>query len=822
MDILNSTLASAARRAVKQHRWLRCCIEVAAVAVVILWTDFLHFNVFGRSYISEYVLSSNLPLKLAGIEPLRLGRFPAWNSNLAAGWPILADASALPLDWRNTLFLLFDPLPAYWFALFISRLIGATFLFYYLRLRHGMRFSAALPATFVYFCGNLVMEDSRSLGTAVWDLLPAYLWLVEALYDRMTKRLVAAIAALWFFMFTMGSFGAALYVAPVGGLWAFALFMAGPVQDWPRFTRFTAVFCLAHLLGMSLTGVSLLPFLEFVGLSNRGNEYPTDPFALRSIFFGLFGPHDQYNPIFPTFGFFLYVGIVSVPLIVMFRRHCQIVEYREALTWASVFILATILALTTPFKYFVIEYVPLVGTIGVIRLAPFWGFLAAVMVGYGLNASFWNPTTASRLITFLLLSMQASVLVVGAIVGSLWLVVSIESPDRLAALQGILASFANVATPGFIALVALRAAGLFTAMRAGGTGRSRMIGGLLLLEVTATMAIARPSTTVQQYYPVTPEVKFLKDNISGNYDYRMLLSYPFVMRKDWDSYITLLLNAQLVHKLRSANIYNSLIVENYSLLFEAFGDIEERKTRYRRGYNQNMVTNRITSPLLDALAVRFVALAAPPNDTTGLTERLNGENYIVYERHNPMPRAFFVAKAHVADQADIERRLRSIANGDFEQQQLRRYVLLDADSLPKGANVSAYNPDGAPNSSVEHFAPARVTRDRHTLVSVEVEAPSDGWLVLSDTHYPGWTASVKGASLPVVLANGFARAVPVKAGHQRVDFRFKSQSVLWGALLSLVALIVLLILIAAPAFVTKLRMISSCPDGRDVENDLRP
>src|SRR5262245_18945395 len=115
------------------HPFLTRVLELISVAGVILLIDFFHFFAFHRSYISEYVLTANLPVKFAGAS-WKLDGFPTWNSGLAAGWPVLADALSLPLDWRNVFYFLFDPVPAYWAALFASRFMGASILFLYLRL----------------------------------------------------------------------------------------------------------------------------------------------------------------------------------------------------------------------------------------------------------------------------------------------------------------------------------------------------------------------------------------------------------------------------------------------------------------------------------------------------------------------------------------------------------------------------------------------------------------------------------------------------------------------------------------------------------------
>ena len=61
--------------------------------------------------------------------------------------------------------------------------------------------------------------------------------------------------------------------------------------------------------------------------------------------------------------------------------------------------------------------------------------------------------------------------------------------------------------------------------------------------------------------------------------------------------------------------------------------------------------------------------------------------------------------------------------------------------------------------------------------------------VLSDRWYPGWKASVNGADVPVLRANGVFMAVPVPAGVSDVEFHFTPGSVVLGAAISLAGML---------------------------------
>ena len=67
---------------------------------------------------------------------------------------------------------------------------------------------------------------------------------------------------------------------------------------------------------------------------------------------------------------------------------------------------------------------------------------------------------------------------------------------------------------------------------------------------------------------------------------------------------------------------------------------------------------------------------------------------------------------------------------------------------------------------------AQITRYSPTAIDVQVNAPDAGYLVLSETWYPGWSATVNGQSAPIEPVNGVFRAVPVPAGAAEVQLRY--------------------------------------------------
>lgn len=72
-------------------------------------------------------------------------------------------------------------------------------------------------------------------------------------------------------------------------------------------------------------------------------------------------------------------------------------------------------------------------------------------------------------------------------------------------------------------------------------------------------------------------------------------------------------------------------------------------------------------------------------------------------------------------------------------------------------------------------------------VEIATDSPRDGYVVLSDTYRPGWSASVDGAPTPILRAHTALRAVRVPSGRHRAVLSYRPASFRAGAAVSLLA-----------------------------------
>ncbi len=200
-----------------------------------------------------------------------------------------------------------------------------------------------------------------------------------------------------------------------------------------------------------------------------------------------------------------------------------------------------------------------------------------------------------------------------------------------------------------------------------------------------------------------------------------------------------------------------------------------------RGYVEPLTMQRTadvyarigTAPeLLSLFNVRWLLHAAHP--TLGMTHNfvrkadgvpgLVHREGAVFEFEDPAPVAYWVQGARVEATAED-----AIAR------------LTDLDR--HGELVLAEEDVGtiAPERRIDHASRVPAVLESRTLSSLRlsVDAPRDGYLVVNEAWFPGWSATVDGESTPVLRGNVLMQALEVPAGKHVVELRFRPGYVLY-------------------------------------------
>ena len=78
-------------------------------------------------------------------------------------------------------------------------------------------------------------------------------------------------------------------------------------------------------------------------------------------------------------------------------------------------------------------------------------------------------------------------------------------------------------------------------------------------------------------------------------------------------------------------------------------------------------------------------------------------------------------------------------------------------------------------------------------VRVEVETKSAGWVLLANTWYPGWEASLDGKTTTNYRADYLFQAVRVEEGSHMIEWRYRPVSIWIGAIGSGLSILFVLI-----------------------------
>jgi hypothetical protein len=126
--------------------------------------------------------------------------------------------------------------------------------------------------------------------------------------------------------------------------------------------------------------------------------------------------------------------------------------------------------------------------------------------------------------------------------------------------------------------------------------------------------------------------------------------------------------------------------------------------------------------------------------------------------------------------------LDSVRSGTFDPER----VLLLAEEPEKGKALS-----GIQTLATRTNSSVRIVSDQPDKVSIEAFLPRPGFLLLLDTYFPGWSASVNGQPTRISRADYNFRAVSLPAGRSTVCFSYRPGSWRSGLALSVASLLAL-------------------------------
>lgn len=713
-----------------ERRPRRLGLVVLAGALLVLFHRLLLGEVFfwGLPALQFY------PWREYAFDLLRQGQLPLWNPYNGAGAPLLANyQSALlyPLNWPGFF------LPLAWsmsvtavLHLFIGGL-GMTAL---LRCLGAGALGQGMAALAFALTGYLVarLGTYPMISAAVW--LPWLVWVAHGMLLRYRFRDAGRLALIVALLLLAGHAQTAWYsllLAILYGVWLV-------VNRRLPFARLVVMGLIASL-GAGIAALQLVPTAELLLTSQRAAGVDYD-FAMN-FSFGLARSLNFLSPI--TFGtpadgsylvtgyyfeFAVYIGLI--PLVSAFaavvgwlqrRRERDQNVFTIVPFWLIIALIGFVLAMGahTPVFPFLYRHVP---TFDLFQAPARWQlwtvFSLAVLSGIGVSA--WGRSFRARRWAKRLFAACLSLLVLSLI--------ALVAAPPIEGVQALVRALLGLAVSGI--------AGAWLALRqppADSAAYSRW-SLLVLVIVAADLVWANwghnPTIPAAFYDPLGDQSQ---SQARGYWSQAAedALKYQTFFRPD--DYRFAAENWQMV---RASNLPNLNLIDRRALL-------------------DNF------DPLLVGPYAAFInALdAAEPNRRESFFVA-SAVGWVYGDHGGSVPSGIDPARAwlvpgvcwHASEEALLQ-------------------ALADGADLTRQVHIPGDGPCPPPPETIERGTV--LIGDEANRVELVVHSPYDGWLVLADTDYPGWQATIDGLSVPIYRANGAFRAIQMPPGEHVVSFSYE-------------------------------------------------
>ena len=737
------------------------------------------------------------PFQVEYSETLRQGRIAIWTTSIGNGFPLHAEGQGEFLYPINLLlYSILSPLAAYNGVVILHAWLAGVFMFLFVRNLGTSRAPALLAALVYVLSGPAIRHIGPLANVAIW--LPLLLYCVDEL-TRQGKLLWAAAAGTVISMQILGSSPQMLLFSVVtASLYLLFRLVSLTSRGWGHVARVSILWALALVIGLGLGAGQLLPTYELSQFSARAGVVDATFAGIGSVL-----PTGLATFIFPHWTFLAgsntaqpgYVGIITLCLVVeaIYRR-----RERQTAFFLMLAILFTLFALGdyTPFY----EWVRRLPGFNVLR-APSRAiyiveFALAVMAGLGMDALKLRAPDIRR-VGQIAIRALGTILISGLIglgVGNAILQVGKEPILNFGrafvrarfygdayhvqpweyfereiqnyyanALAAINPFELRTMMPFLLALLGLIIFWLWRRRR----WQDSTIQILLLVVTTGDLLFflggATSATGASDLLTTPPTAAFLQQDSS-------LFRIYTVFRPAWEPWTSNLLipDTNMIYHIPSVGIYSPLGIKR---LYDLMDDLGLVDLCYgSKLASPDSVKRRLS--LLSVMNVKYI-LSRQPLDDPRLRLAQEGE-VAVYENTIVLPRAFLVSRFRVIpDQAS------ALA--------IMTQNLFDAETeviLEESVAEAAVEPVRRSEKSE-----GKVTLTQYTAeyVALDVETTTPAFLVLSDTYYPGWQATIDGQPTKIYRANYVMRSIYLPAGRHHIEFRYVPFSYHLGITLSLFA-----------------------------------
>jgi Bacterial membrane protein YfhO len=685
------------------------------------------------------------------------GEMPLWNPYQAAGAPLAANMQSAVFD-PLLLAVNLHPTPLTWDLSIVGAFVlGAAAAYLFGRVL-GLRVVPAVVTSAAFSLSGWFFLYSNNQFSRSYVFLPVLFLLVELVVRSRRLWPVFGLGLAVAGNIYVGMPEASFFVTGAASVYA----VVRLVQERATMPMGASLFrlCGGGLLGLMLASPLVLLFLEYESLSVNVHKPGFDKGSEADPVWGLLHwivPWFPGAPVDPRSWFGVVVGI-SALVAVSGRKETKRLHAWLFLTLGG-FLLAKI------YDFGVLGWI---GRLPAAKLvvfpafaAPIVSFAFAVLAGIGVQVLWNRDLRVRRFVT--LLALASTLLVAFLLTGDRWHVIT----EGHARVWGRAAFFALLA----VAAVAVAA-------RFGRRWAAVVLAGLIVAEL----------------FVLAP------------FDIYAKRADPF-LAPGWMALLRTAQNAEPPSRVFGidAKLYpntaGALGLQDIRMLD---GLYVERYWRYVRTFIQPDLSDRFTgsdasparferNPMFDALSVRAVLSEQDLSNVPALRLLGRDGDTRVYENANAYPRAWVLHKVHLVGSEDesfafLEARARR-RTGAFivDAFDPRNEAVVEHDVKTTDERLRALR-DGRTRCKDEERDRVSIEQYSARSVTLRVQAACAGLLVLPDTYFPDWRATVNGRDRRIYATDGAFRGVTVPKGTSRVEFRYEPPAFTIGIALALAAL----------------------------------
>lgn len=737
----------------------------------------------GDAYYAMYPWHHHLGQRLGN------GEMPLWDPHRFGGSPFAADIGVGAWYPPNWLYALGNFLLTFTLIGMASSLAALLVTYWFLRVLELHPYAAALGAVVFAFSAFAVKwaTNETVVASTIWMALP--LGGLEVA-RRGSRWRGIGLAALGLALVVVGGHAqVALYVWLAAFLWVVVAVAATALASWrgqrsapPRgepvrntslvqqLVRAAAPAAVAVVLAVGLGAVQLLPARELSAEIVRQRttfEVARSGFLAHRQLSTLLVPDYLGTPVDRNYAgpgvnyteTALYAGLLTVPLAAggLLHRRRRVVAFFVLL--GSIGILG---ATGTPgVLYRLLLSLPgFSRTLSAGRLLVLFDFAMGCLAALGLDRLIRGGAADRRLLRIL---GGAYVAVAGVV---LWLTIGQQGtplPDAYVFARGIRA-VAVLALGGVVFAAFTRVPAAWTARLA------LVVVGLASVDLWMSGYRFNAFHEPREVYPATQTVRAIRDAPGPRSRYAELGTFHLPP------------NDALVHGQYGLGGYDPLIPRR---TVELLSVAEDQTDRARTNFLGPFAPETARSAVFDLLGVDRLIAPTSLDLGSGVSTVLPGPPAVL-ARPGAFPPAFLVRCWELVPESEVLTRLSSMSS-----EQLRSTAVLadDAASRRRLPTALAAGCDGLGGATP---GPAgKIDRYEAERVSIRTHDEEPGLLILTDSWFPGWQATVDGKGVPVLRVDHALRGVVLPAGEHRVEFRYRPASFRAGAVVSAATLVTL-------------------------------